>query len=71
MFYSNFKRGFEVVLYYSALIGSAIYNMTPVIVGAGFGLMALIFVYFGLNKIVKVIQIGAFFRVSSALLVIL
>ena len=62
---------FEVVLYYSALIGSAIYNMTPVIVVAGVGLMALIFVYFGLNKIVKVIPIGAFFGVSSALLVIL
>jgi high-affinity iron transporter len=45
--------------------------MTPVIVGAVVGLMDLIFFYFGLNKIVKVIQIGAFFRVSSALLVIL
>ena len=71
VFVAILREGFEVVLFYSALIGSAIYNMTPVIVGAGVGLMALIFVYFGLNKIVKVIPIGAFFRVSSALLVIL
>jgi high-affinity iron transporter len=68
---SILREGFEVVLFYSALIGSAIYNMTPVIVGAGFGLMALIFVYFGLNKIVKVILIGAFFRVFSILHLIL
>jgi high-affinity iron transporter len=46
VFVAILREGFEVVLFYSALLGSAIYNMTLVIVGAGVGLMALVFVYF-------------------------
>ena len=71
VFLAILREGFEVVLFYSALIGSALYNTTPVIIGAGVGLAALVFVYFGLNKIVKIIPISAFFRVSSVLLVML
>ena len=55
-------------LFYAALIGSGIYNTIPVFVGATVGALALIGVYFGLNKITKIIPIGMFFRASSILL---
>ena len=51
-----------------ALIGSGIYNTIPVFVGASVGALALIGVYFGLNKITKIIPVGMFFRASSILL---
>jgi high-affinity iron transporter len=62
------REGFEIVLFYAALIGSGIYNTVPVFVGAAAGTIALIGVYFGLNKITKIIPIGMFFRASSILL---
>ena len=43
----------------------------PVIAGAITGTLALIFVYFGLNKITKIIPMGTFFRISSVLLLLL
>jgi hypothetical protein len=33
--------------------------------------LALVFVYFGLNKITKIIPMGTFFRISSILLLML
>jgi len=33
--------------------------------------LALVFVYFGLNKITKIMPMGTFFRVSSILLLLL
>ena len=59
------------MLFYAALIGSGIYNTVPVFVGAIVGTLALIGVYFGLNKITKIIPIGMFFRASSILLFVL
>jgi len=68
VFLAILREGFEIVLFYTALIGSGIYNTVPVFVGAVFGTLALIGVYFGLNKITKIIPIGMFFRASSVLL---
>jgi high-affinity iron transporter len=68
VFLAILREGFEIVLFYAALIGSGIYNTVPVFVGAAIGTVALIGVYFGLNKVTKVIPIGIFFRVSSILL---
>ena len=65
------REGFEIVLFYAALIGSGIYNTIPVFVGASVGTVALIGVYFGLNKITKIIPVGMFFRASSILLLAL
>jgi len=65
------REGFEIVLFYAALIGSGMYNTIPVFVGATAGALALIGVYFGLNKITKIIPIGMFFRASSILLFVL
>jgi len=62
------REGFEIVLFYAALIGSGMYNTVPVLVGATVGTLALIGVYFGLNKITKIIPVGMFFRASSILL---
>ena len=71
IFLAILREGFEVVLFYGALIGSGIYNTIPVFTGAFVGAIALIAVYFGLNKITKVIPIGIFFRASSVLLALL
>ena len=71
VFLAILREGFEIVLFYGALIGSGIYNTVPVFTGAIIGALALIGVYFGLNKITKIIPIGMFFRVSSVLLVML
>ena len=68
VFLAILREGFEIVLFYAALIGSGIYNTVPVFVGAAIGTVALIGVYFGLNKVTKVIPIGMFFRASSVLL---
>ena len=68
VFLAILREGFEIVLFYAALIGSGIYNTVPVFVGAAVGTLVLIGVYFGLNKVTKVIPIGMFFRVSSILL---
>jgi len=65
------REGFEIVLFYAALIGSGIYNTVPVFFGAITGLLALIAIYFGLNKITKIIPIGTFFRASSVFLILL
>jgi high-affinity iron transporter len=71
VFFSIIREGFEVVLFYAALFTSAIYSTLPVIAGAITGTLALVFVYFGLNKITKIIPIGSFFRISSSLLLLL
>ena len=71
VFLAILREGFEVVLFYGALIGSGIYNTVPVFTGAFVGAIALVAVYFGLNKITKVIPIGMFFRASSVLLAFL
>ena len=71
VFFSIIREGFEVVLFYAALFTSAIYSTLPVIAGAITGTLALVFVYFGLNKITKIIPIGSFFRISSILLLLL
>ena len=71
VFLAILREGFEVVLFYGALIGSGIYNTVPVFTGAFVGAIALVAVYFGLNKITKVIPIGIFFRASSVLLALL
>jgi len=68
VFLAILREGFEIVIFYTALIGSGIYNTVPVFAGAAIGTVALIGVYFGLNKVTKVIPIGMFFRVSSILL---
>ena len=68
VFLAILREGFEIVLFYAALIGSGIYNTVPVFVGAAVGTLVLIGVYFGLNKVTKVIPIGMFFRASSILL---
>ena len=68
VFLAILREGFEIVLFYAALIGSGIYNTIPVFVGATVGTLALIGVYFGLNKITKIVPIGMFFRASSILL---
>jgi len=68
VFLAILREGFEIVLFYAALIGSGIYNTVPVFVGAAVGALALIGVYFGLNKITKIIPVGIFFRASSILL---
>ena len=74
-FFSSFfillREGFEIVLFYAALIGSGIYNTVPVFTGAIIGVLTLIVIYFGLNKITKIIPIGMFFRASSVLLLLL
>ena len=71
VFLAILREGFEIVLFYAALIGSGMYNTIPVFVGAAVGTLALIGVYFGLNKITKIIPIGMFFRASSILLFVL
>ena len=71
VFLAILREGFEIVLFYAALIGSGIYNTVPVFGGAIIGALALIVVYFGLNKITKIIPIGMFFRTSSILLAVL
>ena len=71
VFFAIIREGFEVVLFYAALFTSTIYSVVPVIAGAITGTLALIIVYFGLNKITKIIPMGTFFRVSSILLLLL
>ena len=71
VFLAILREGFEIVLFYSALIGSGIYNAVPVFGGAIIGALTLIGVYYGLNKITKLIPVGAFFRASSILLAVL
>jgi len=71
VFFAIIREGFEVVLFYAALFTSTIYSAVPVIAGAITGTLALIIVYFGLNKITKIIPMGTFFRVSSILLLLL
>jgi high-affinity iron transporter len=71
VFFAIIREGFEVVLFYAALFTSTIYSAVPVIAGAITGTLALILVYFGLNKITKIIPMGTFFRVSSILLLLL
>jgi high-affinity iron transporter len=71
VFLAILREGFEIVLFYTALIGSGIYNTVPVFSGALVGAIALVGVYFGLNKITKFIPIGTFFRASSILLAVL
>ena len=68
VFLAILREGFEIVLFYVALIGSAMFNTIPVFFGAAVGALALIGVYFGLNKITKIIPVGIFFRASSILL---
>ena len=71
VFLAILREGFEIVLFYTALIGSGIYNTVPVFSGALVGTIALVGVYFGLNKITKLIPVGTFFRASSILLAVL
>ena len=71
VFLAILREGFEIVLFYTALIGSGIYNTVPVFSGALVGAIALVGVYFGLNKITKLISVGMFFRASSILLAVL
>jgi len=71
VFLAILREGFEIVLFYTALIGSGIYNTVPVFSGALVGVIALVGVYFGLNKVTKLIPIGMFFRASSILLAVL
>ena len=71
VFLAILREGFEIVLFYTALIGSGIYNTIPVFSGALVGAIALVGVYFGLNKITKLIPVGMFFRASSILLAVL
>ena len=71
VFFAIIREGFEVVLFYAALFTSTIYSAVPVIAGAISGTLALVFVYFGLNKITKIIPMGTFFRISSVLLLLL
>ena len=71
VFLAIVREGFEIVLFYAALIGSGIYNTVPVFTGAIIGVLTLIVIYFGLNKITKIIPIGMFFRASSILLLLL
>ena len=71
VFLAILREGFEIVLFYTALIGSGIYNTVPVFSGALVGAVALVGVYFGLNKITKLIPVGTFFRASSILLAVL
>ena len=71
VFLAILREGFEIVLFYTALIGSGIYNTAPVFSGALVGTIALVGVYFGLNKITKLISVGMFFRASSILLAVL
>ena len=71
VFLAILREGFEIVLFYSALIGSGIYNTIPVFSGAIFGALTLISVYYGLNKITKLVPVGVFFRASSILLAVL
>ena len=71
VFLAILREGFEIVLFYTALIGSGIYNTVPVFSGAIVGAIALVGVYFGLNKITKLIPVGMFFRASSILLAVL
>ena len=68
VFLAILREGFEIVLFYAALIGSGMYNTGPVFIGAILGVIALIGIYFGLNKITKIIPVGIFFRASSILL---
>ena len=71
VFLAILREGFEIVIFYTALIGSGIYNTVPVFVGAVVGTLALVEVYYGLNKVTKIIPIGMFFRASSILLFVL
>ena len=71
VFLAILREGFEIVLFYTALIGSGIYNTVPVFSGAIVGAIALVGVYFGLNKITKLVPVGMFFRASSILLAVL
>ena len=71
VFLAILREGFEIVLFYTALIGSGIYNTIPVFSGAVAGAITLVGVYFGLNKITKLISVGMFFRASSILLAVL
>jgi high-affinity iron transporter len=71
VFFAILREGFEIVLFYAALITSGVQSLGPVIFGAMAGLVALIISYYGLHRITKIIPIGTFFRVSSVLLFIL
>ncbi len=71
VFLAILREGFEIVLFYAALMSAGIYNTLPVFVGALSGFLVLIVIYFGLNKITKVIPIGTFFRASSVALILM
>ena len=68
VFLAIVREGFEIVLFYAALFSTGVYNTVPAIIGGIGGLVALIFIYFGMGKITKIIPIGTFFRVSSVML---
>jgi high-affinity iron transporter len=71
VFFAIIREGFEIVMFYAALLTSTIYSAVPVIAGAATGTFALIITYLGLRKITKILPIGVFFRVSSILLLML
>jgi len=71
VFFAILREGFEIVLFYAALVGSGIYNTVPVFSGAFIGVLTLVVLYFGMNKITKILPIGMFFKVSTYLLGIL
>ena len=71
VFLAILREGFEIVLFYAALIGSGIYNTIPFFSGAIIGVLTLIGVYYGLNKITKLVPVSIFFRASSILLAVL
>jgi len=65
VFFAIIREGFEIVLFYAALFTSAIYSTIPVIAGAITGTLALVFVYFGLNKITKIMPMGTFLEFQA------
>ena len=56
VFFAIIREGFEVVLFYAALFTSTIYSTIPVIAGAITGTLALVFVYFGQERIMAAFQ---------------
>jgi len=71
VFLAIVREGFEIVLFYAALLSSSISEIRSIAVGCALGGCALLVIYAVLNGTIAMMSTKLFFRVSSVLLIAL
>ncbi|MAH08036.1 high-affinity Fe2+/Pb2+ permease, partial [Candidatus Pacearchaeota archaeon] len=71
VFLAIVREGFEIVLFYAALLSSSISEIRSIAVGGALGGCALLVIYAVLNGTIAMMSTKLFFRVSSVLLIAL